>query len=100
MKLLSASGKASSRVATTDLVVEMGLSTVRTFCAFEQHKSSFVVFVWDISVTLLILVLLNKSCVSGSMLLPGTTQGSYVRPSPGDTGRRVPELHSCSFDIY
>ena len=65
--------------STSDLMVQMGLSTIRTFCTFEQQKSSFVVFVWDISVTLLSiyrdLVLLNKSYVSGSMLLPGRTHG-------------------------
>lgn len=72
-------GRSLGTVTTSDVVVKIGVSTIRTFCTVERQKSSFVLFVWDISVALLSiyrdLVLLNKSCVSSSMLLPGRTHG-------------------------
>lgn len=55
-------------------MVEVGLSTKRSFCAFGQPKFLFVVFLWDVSMTLLSIcgdsVLLSKSCVSGSNAAP------------------------------
>lgn len=85
---------------TSDLMVKMGISSVRTFCSFGQQKSSFMVFIWVISVTLPSmykrLVLLNKSHVSGSMLLPGKDSWVICKTLSSmywETHARVAQLH-------